>query len=459
MPRTVPEPFRIKMVEPIYLRSREERERLLAEADYNVFRIRGEDVFIDLPTDNGASTMSDRQWSAMLRADESYASPRSYFTLAEAVQRIFGFEHVAWAHQGRAAENILFSVAVKPGDTVPANAHFQTTRWNIEAAGGTAVDLLVGEGYDTTSEAPFKGNMDLDKLQDLIRRVGADKIPLVVQTLTNNNNGGQPVSLENLRRTKETLRPFGIPLFLDAARYAENAYLIKERESAYADRGIREIVTELFALADGFFMSAKKDGLVNMGALLAVRDAKLFERITRQMNVREGFLTHAGLTGRDMEALAIGLEEALDERYLAYRVGQVRYLADQLIAVGIPVVRPTGGHAIHLDAARFLPHLSPAELPSEALTVQLYLEGGIRATPLAFGVVTQKGTSADERGSPLCLLRLAIPRRVYTQTHLDYVAEVIIDVFRRRHEVRGMQLLSISKALPLWTARYQRLGE
>jgi tryptophanase len=455
MASAIPEPFRIKVVEPAYLRSPQERERALAEVDYNVFRLKAEDVFIDLPTDNACGAMSDRQWSAMLAADESYVGQSSYFKLSETVARIFGFDRFGCVHQGRAAEHVLFSLLVNTGDCVPGNTIFQTTRWNIEACGGSTVDLLVPDALDAASSHPFKGNLDLDQLARLIERTGANHIPCAIQTITNEGTGGQPVSIDNLRRTTEKLRSHGIPLLFDAARFAENAYFIKEREPGYANRSIQDIVGEIFSHADGFFMSARHDGLVNIGGLLGLRDPELFRRVTVQLNVREGFLSHGGLASRDMEALAVGLQEGMEERYLDYRINQVRNLADQLAAEGVPVLTPVGGHAVYVDAARFFPHLSLEELPAEALVAQLYLRGGVRAARLS-GPVARIDESLGAGAAPHSeFVRLSIPRRVYTETHLSYVADILAQIHRDREEVPGMRLVWASDTFRLQTAKYE----
>ncbi len=455
MPSAVPEPFRIKVVEPMRLRSPEEREQALAEVDYNVFRLKAEDVFIDLTTDNACGAMSDRQWSVMLSADESYVGQSSYFKLSETVSRVFGFDRFVCVHQGRAAEHLLFSLIVNPGDCVPGNTIFQTTRWNIEASGGQTVDLLTAEAFDTGRDEPFKGNLDLDQLARLIERVGPDRIPCGIQTITNEGMGGQPVSIDNLQRVRGELSKYGIPLLLDAARFAENAYLVRQREPSYATRPIQDIVRETFSLADGFFMSARHDGLVNMGGLLGVRDVELFERITAQLNIREGFLSHGGLASRDMEALAVGLEDGIDESYLHYRIAQVRRLADELTAAGVPVLRPVGGHAVYIDAARFLPHLSLEELPAEALVAQLYLRGGVRAARLS-GPIARVDESLGSPAAPhFEFVRLSIPRRVYTETHLSYVADILAQIHREREEVPGIRLVWASDILRLQTAKYE----
>lgn len=452
------EPFRIKAVEPFKTTTRSEREEYLREAGYNVFRLRAEDVMIDLLTDSGTTAMSDNQWAGMMLGDESYAGSKNYFHLRDAVRDIFGFEYFVPTHQGRGAEQVLFNVLVKPGQIVPNNTHFDTTRANVEAVGGIALDLVIPEGLDPGSEHPFKGNMQVASLARLIEREGAEKIPLAMMTITNNAVGGQPVSMANLRETKELLKQHGIPLFIDAARYAENSYFIQQREPGYRHRSVKEIACEFFAYADGFAMSAKKDALVNIGGLLAVRNAELFEQIQNRLILTEGFVTYGGLGRRDLEAMARGLYEALDERYLEYRTGQARYLVEVLRRNGIPTVLPAGGHAVFLDAKRFLPHVPQSKFPAEALTIAVYLEGGIRAVEIGSVMFAKKDAATGKVAYPdLELVRLAIPRRVYTQSHLDYVAEVIIDLYKDREKIHGVRIAHEPPQLRHFTARFEML--
>ncbi|MDZ8225139.1 tryptophanase [Nostoc sp. ChiVER01] len=451
-----PEPFRIKMVEPIKLLDRNTREAAIRRANYNLFGLRSEEIFIDLFTDSGTSAMSQAQWAAMLEGDEAYAGARSYYRLAEVIQDIFGFPYFLPTHQGRAAENILSACLVKPGQYVPSNMHFDTTYANIRARGGLPTNLVIEEAHHTGSYHPFKGNMDIEKLRDFINRVGADKIPFGMITVTNNAGGGQPVSLENLRRVSQTYKEFGIPFFIDACRFAENAYFIKLREPGYADKTPLEISQEMFALADGITMSAKKDGMVNIGGFITMRDEVLFEQARNELILREGFPTYGGLAGRDLDAMAIGLREVLQEEYLAYRLGQTAYLAARLRELGIPIIEPPGAHAVYVDAGLLLSHIPQEQFPAQALTVELYLEGGIRTVEIGSLTFGHLDPDTNKMVYPkLELVRLALPRRVYTQSHLDYVAEIFGKTAARCNQIPGYQLNYAPKLLRQFTAQLE----
>jgi tryptophanase len=453
-----PEPFRIKSVEPIRLISPEQRRAAIIAAGYNTFSLRAEEVFIDLMTDSGTGAMSQEQWAALMRGDESYAGARSFFRLKEAVESIFGFAHFAPTHQGRAAENILAALLVKPTSLVPSNTHFDTTQANILARGGCPVNLAIDAAHNPKTRLPFKGNMDIARLGAFIERAGAANIPFGMITITNNASGGQPVSLENIRQTSEVYKSFGIPFFIDACRYAENAYFIQQREDAYAQFSTLEIARQIFALADGATFSAKKDAIVNIGGLLMMNSPELYQRACNELILREGFPTYGGLAGRDLDAMATGLWEGLDQAYLAYRTGQANYLGERLLEAGIPIVEPPGGHAVYVDAGDFLPHIPQAEFPGQALAVALYVEGGIRATEIGSLMFARRDPQSGEMTYPdLDLVRLALPRRVYTQSHLDYVVEVLKIIAARRSELRGLRILYEPELLRHFTARLEPL--
>ncbi len=442
--RTIIEPFRIKSVEPIRATTRVERQRLIEDAGYNLFLVPSEAILIDLLTDSGTSAMSTEQWAAMMRGDESYAGSPSFTRFRDSVQDIFGFRHVIPTHQGRAAERILFNVMCKKGDIVPNNTHFDTTRANCEFVGAEALDIPIPEAKEPAHLHPFKGNMDTRCLTELIVREGAKKIPLVMVTVTNNSGGGQPVSLANIREVKQICKQHRIPLYIDACRFAENAYFIKLREPGYADKTPRDIAREMFSHADGCTMSAKKDGLANIGGFLCTNDDLLAQQEKDLLILTEGFPTYGGLAGRDLDAIAVGLNEALEEEYLHYRIASTAFLGNHISKEGVPIVQPPGGHAIYLDARAFLPHVPPGQFPGVALAAELYLEGGIRSVEI--------GTLMFGGAAKMDLVRLAIPRRVYTQSHIDYVVEVILEVWRRREGIRGLRLTYEAPFLRHFTA-------
>jgi tyrosine phenol-lyase len=443
--KTVIEPFRIKSIESIRTTTRKERQKLLEAAGHNLFLVPSEAILIDLLTDSGTSAMSTGQWAAMMRGDESYAGSPSFTRFRDSVQGIFGFLHVIPTHQGRAAERILFNVMCKKGDIVPNNTHFDTTRANCEYAGGIALDIPIPEAKEPAHVHPFKGNMDTAQLAEIIQREGAKRIPLVMLTVTNNSGGGQPVSMENIRTVKAICKKHGIPLYIDACRFAENSYFIKLREPGYAEKTPREIAREMFSYADGCTMSAKKDGLANIGGFLCTNDDTLAQQEKDLLILTEGFPTYGGLAGRDLEAIAVGLNEALEEDYLKYRIASTAFLGNHIANEGVPMVQPPGGHAIYMDARSFLPHIPPSQFPGIALANELYLEGGIRSVEI--------GTLMFGKHAQMDLVRLAIPRRVYTQSHIEYVVEVILDVWRKRQQLRGYEILYQASFLRHFTAR------
>lgn len=452
----IPEPFRIKSVEPIKKTSAAERLNFLRESGYNVFNLRAEDVYIDLLTDSGTGAMSMDQWAGIMLGDESYAGTRNFFNFKDAVQDIMGFKHVAPTHQGRGAENVLFSIMVKPGQTVTNNIHFDTTMANILARGGNPTNHTIPEARDPQFQHPFKGNMDIAALEAYIQEVGPDNIPLGMTTVTNNAGGGQPVSLENIRQTAEVYRRYKIPFFIDACRYAENAYFIKLREPGYADKSVREIARETFALADGCLMSAKKDAMVNIGGFLAMNDDDLYQKVAQELTLREGFPTYGGLAGRDLEAMARGLYEGIDEAYLEYRLGHTRYLADSLAEAGIPIMQPPGGHAVYLDARQFASHIPQDQFPAQSVCIALYSQGGIRGVELGSLAFAHPHPETGEWIFPeLELVRLAMPRRVYTQSHLDYVIAVVKQVWEARDRLPGYKITFQTEFLRHFTARLE----
>jgi tryptophanase len=454
--RTIIEPFRIKSVEPIRLTSIEERQAKLEAAGYNLFNLHADDVLIDLLTDSGTGAMSSEQWAGIQRGDESYAGSPSWFRFLEAVQELFPFEHVIPTHQGRAAEKILFSVIGGPGKAIPNNTHFDTTRANVEFTGAEAVDLVIPEGREPATVHPFKGNMDLEALDAFIAERGPQNVPVVFVTITNNSGGGQPVSLENLRGVRAICDRYGLPLFLDACRFAENAWFIKEREPGYSEVSVVDIVREMASLADGMTMSGKKDAIANIGGWLALNDAGWAEACRNMLILTEGFPTYGGLAGRDLEAMAQGLREVVDPDYLRYRIRSTAYLGEALSEAGVPLVLPIGGHAVYLDAAALLPQIPPLEYPGQALACALYREGGIRGCEIG-SVMFGLHPDGSEQPAPMELVRLAIPRRVYTQSHVDYVIEVIRWVAERAGELRGFRIAQQPATLRHFTARFAPL--
>jgi len=454
MPIPFVEPFRIKMVEPIRMTTREERLGILSQATLNLFKVKADDIFIDLLTDSGTNAMSDRQWSAMMQGDESYAGARSYYRLKDAIEDIMGFPMFIPTHQGRAAEGTLFSVMVKPGDMVPSNRHFDTTMGNLLELKARPVDLVVAESADTHLDAPFKGNMDLKKLEEFIQQTGKENIPLGMLTITNNTAAGQPVSMANIRGTAEIYHKYGIPFFIDACRFAENAYFIQQREPGYAGKSIKEICRETFALADGCTMSAKKDAIVNIGGFIGLRDPGLFEQLSGKLILHEGFITYGGLAGRDLEAIAQGLYEATDAEYLKYRILHTQYLGDVLEQAGMPIYRPTGGHAVYINASAVLPHIPPSQFPGVALANSFYIEGGVRTVEIGSLAFEHIDPITNEIVVPdLELVRLAIPRRVYTRSHLDYVGETAKETFAQREKIRGLKVVEAPALLRHFLAK------
>ena len=452
--KTIIEPFRIKAVEPIKMTTPEERQGLIERVGFNLFKLPAEDVIIDLLTDSGTSAMSAAQWGALMQGDESYAGARSWYRFERAVKEIFGFEHVIPAHQGRAAERILFSVLVRPGHVVPSNTHFDTTRANIEFAGGRAVDLPAPEAADPASRAPFKGDMDVRALEALIAEVGPERIPVIMLTVTNNSGGGQPVSMANIKAVSRIARTHGIPFYIDACRFAENAWFIKQREPGYADKTPREIAREMFSYADGATMSAKKDAFANIGGFLVTNDGDLAAQERDLLILTEGFPTYGGLAGRDLEAIAVGLDEVLEEDYLNYRIVSTAYVANKLDEAGVPVMLPAGGHAVYLDARRFLPHVPPLQYPGQALSVELYVEGGVRGVEIGTVMFGKDPHTGEEKPAHWDLVRLAIPRRVYTQSHMDYVVEAVAQVYERREEIGGMRIVREPRFLRHFSAEF-----
>ncbi len=451
------ESFRIKMVEPIHKSTREEREKWIKEAHYNLFNLKSEQVFVDLLTDSGTGAMSDRQWSEMMLGDESYAGASSYYKLKNAIQKILGFEHFLPTHQGRAAENVLFSVLVKNGDIVPGNSHFDTTKGHIEFRHAHAVDCTIDEAFDTTVYHPFKGNVDLNKLEDVLKENG-EKVPFVIVTVTNNTAGGQPVDIENLKQVKALASKYGKPVVFDSARFAENAYFIKKRNPNYADKTIKEIVLEMFSYADAMTMSSKKDAIVNMGGFIAMRDKELFQKASVYNIMFEGFVTYGGMSGRDMNALAAGLDEGTEFSTLETRIEQVAFLGQRLVEYGVPVQEPFGGHAIFVDATRFFPHIPKEQYLAQTLTVETYLEGGVRGVEIGTILADRDPITHLDRFPKLELMRLAIPRRTYTNNHIEYVAATLANVFERRNNIKtGFRIVYEAPILRHFTVELERI--
>ncbi|MEX1275426.1 MAG: tyrosine phenol-lyase [Bacteroidota bacterium] len=455
--RSWAEPFKIKVVEPLKMTTREERARALAEAGYNTFLLRSEDVYIDLLTDSGTNAMSDSQWAGMMIGDEAYAGSKNFYNLERAVRQYYGYKHLVPTHQGRGAENIISRILIKPGQFVPGNMYFTTTRLHQELAGGTFVDVIIDEAHDPTRIHPFKGNVDLHKLEALVKRVGADKIPYITIGVTVNMAGGQPVSMENLREVRTFCQKRGIRVILDATRAVENAYFIKVREEGYADKSIAAILKEMCSYSDGCTMSGKKDLLVNIGGFLAVNEDEIFEEARNMVVVYEGLHTYGGLAGRDMEAMARGIEEAVQESHIRARIGQVEYVGEKLQSIGVPIVLPVGGHAIFLDARRFLPHVKQSEFPAQALAAELYLESGIRSMERGIVSAGRNKETGDHYYPKLELVRLTFPRRVYTQAHCDVTAEAVEAVFEARNKIRGLKMVYEPKYLRFFQARFEPL--
>ena len=454
--KTIIEPFRIKSVDPIKMNDRNSRQFFLEAAHYNLFYLHSRDIIVDLLTDSGTGAMSSAQWSGIMLGDESYAGSSSFDKFEKTIQDIMGFEYVIPTHQGRAAENILFSLMCKKGDIVPSNSHFDTTRANIEAQGSEALDLLIDEGNEPTFIHPFKGNMDIQKLEDAINKFGVDKIPMIMVTITNNAGGGQPVSMSNIEAISMVAKKYKIPFYIDACRFAENAYFIKQREKEYKSSSINSIVLKMFSYADGCTMSAKKDAIANIGGFLCTNSSDLAQEQKNLLILTEGFPTYGGLAGRDLEAIEVGLKEVLNEDYLEYRIQSTTYLGDKLVDMGIPILMPPGGHAIYIDCMKFLPQIPQNEFPGQSLACELYLEAGIRSSEIGSVMFGKKNKdTGEEILAKMELVRLAIPRRTYTQSHIDYVIEAIGNVWKRRNDIGGYRITKEPRALRHFTAHFK----
>ncbi|WP_373599978.1 tryptophanase [Paraclostridium bifermentans] len=450
----VAEPFKIKMVEPIKMTTREEREEKIASANYNLFSLKADDVYIDLLTDSGTGAMSSKQWAAVMLGDESYSGASSYFKLVDAAKDIFGYEYIQPVHQGRAAEKVLVPLFVETGKYAISNMHFDTTRAHVELTGAKAIDCVVPEALDTVKYAPFKGNMDVNKMEELINEFGARNVGVIIMTVTNNTAGGQPVSMQNMRETYEVAKKYNIPVLIDAARYAENAYFIKTREPGYEDKSIKEIVREMFSYGDMMTMSSKKDAIVNMGGLIGIKEnEELYDNIKARTISFEGFVSYGGLAGRDLEALSVGLYEGIDYDYLKYRIGQMEYLASRLDEAGIAYQSPVGGHAVFIDAKKLLPHIPYYQFPAQALAIELYKEAGIRTCDIGSYMLDNDPVTGEQRQSELELTRLAVPRRVYTQAHLDVIVEALISIKERANDIKGYEITWQPKVLRHFTSK------
>lgn len=453
----VAEPYKIKVVEPIAMTTRAQREEAIKRAGYNTFLLDSKDVYIDLLTDSGTTAMSDYQWAGMMLGDEAYAGSKNFHHLWDTVREYYGFKYVVPTHQGRGAEHLLSQICIKPGDYVPGNMYFTTTRAHQEMAGATFRDVIIDEAHDSQAELPFKGNVDLGKFQALINEVGADKIPYICLAVTVNLAGGQPVSMQNMREVKALASKHGIKVMFDATRCVENAYFIQEREAGYANKSIRSILKEMMSYADGCTMSGKKDCLVNIGGFLAMNDEALYQEATQLVVLYEGMPSYGGLAGRDMEAMARGIQESVDDDYIHHRIMQVRYLGDQLTAAGVPIIKPIGGHAVFLDATHFLDHLPQEQFPAQMLAAQIYLQSGVRS--MERGIVSAgRGKDGQNHAPKLESVRLTIPRRVYTYRHMDVVAEAIIDLYAERHQIPGLKMVYEPKVLRFFTARFEPLS-